>query len=60
MGHRTVDCRSLKKQLLELVNRGYLKEFVLNPGQSSKVKVQKAAPEAPQQEDLTSHALVNY
>ena len=30
MGHRTVDCRSSRRQLQELVNRGYLKKFILN------------------------------
>jgi len=28
----------------ELVNRGYIKEFILNPRQPSEVKVQKATP----------------
>ena len=58
MGHRTVDCRSLRKQLHELVNRGYLKEFILNPGQPSKVKVQKETTKDQQQRNVANHALV--
>ena len=50
MGHHTVDCRHLQKQLQELVNRGYLKEFILNPRKPSEVKVQKEAPKAPTEE----------
>ena len=59
MGHRIADCRSLWKQLQELMDWGYLKEFILNPGQSSEVKVQKRAPET-QIGDLSSHTLVSY
>ena len=50
MGHRTVNCRSLQRQLQELVNQGYLQEFVLNPEQPSETKVKKTAHEVPQQE----------
>jgi len=39
MDHHTVNCRSLQRQPQELVNRGYLQEFVLNPGQASESKV---------------------
>ena len=60
MGQRTVDCRSLRRKLQELVNRGYLKEFILNPGQPSETRVQKDAPEASQQEDQVSRTLIQY
>jgi len=32
MGQGTISCRYLQKKLQELVNRGYLKEFILDPG----------------------------
>jgi len=60
MDHHTVDYRHLRKQLQELINQGYLKEFILNPGEPSEVKVQKEAPEAQHQKSQTSRDLVNY
>ena len=60
MNHCTVDYRYLRKQLQELVNRGYLKEFILNLGEPSEVKVRKEAPKAQQWKSSTSHALVYY
>jgi len=32
---------ALWRHLQELVNQGYLKEFIINPGQPSETKVQK-------------------
>ena len=46
MGQRTIDCRHLQKHLQELVNQGYLREFILNPEKPSEVKVQKEALKA--------------
>ena len=60
MGHRKVDCWSLLKQLQELINRGYLKKFILNLGQPSKVKLQKEIFEDQQQRNPASNALVIY
>ena len=60
MGHCTIDCRSLWRQLRQLVNRGYLKEFILNPGQPSETKVQKEAPEGPQQESQVNQTFIQY
>ena len=50
MGHHTMDCRSLWRQLQELVERGYLQEFILNPVQPLEVKVHKIFPEKTQPE----------
>jgi len=44
MGHPTVKCRTLRRHLQGLINQGYLREFVLNPVQPSKIKVQKEPP----------------
>ena len=60
MGHRTVNCQSLRKQLQELVNWRYIKGFNLKPGQPLEVKVQKAAPETPKQGNPASRTLVSY
>jgi len=45
-----MDYRSLWRQLQELVNPGYLQEFVANPGQLLETKVRKGPPEVPQPE----------
>ena len=60
MGHRTINCRHLRKQLQELVNWEYLKKFIRNPGQPSEVKVQKGAPDTQQLGNLANHALIGY
>jgi len=39
MGHNIIAYRFLRRQLQELINRGYLKEFILNPRKPSKTKV---------------------
>ena len=36
-----MDCRTLRRHLQDLVNEGYLWEFVLNPRLPSEVKVQR-------------------
>ena len=48
MRHSTMDCRSLRRHLQELKNRGYLKEFILKPRQPLKTREQKEASEASQ------------
>ena len=42
------------------MNLEFLKEFILNTGQPSKSRVQKEAPEVPQQEGQTTQALIQY
>jgi len=44
------DIIPFQRQLQELVNRGYLKEFILNPGQASETKVQKEVNQTSHQE----------
>ena len=41
-----MDCQTLRRYLQDLVNEGYLREFILNPGLPSEVKVQRQS-EAP-------------
>jgi len=41
MGHLTVDCRTLKRHLQDLINKGYIWEFILNPERPSEVRVQR-------------------
>ena len=60
MGRRTVDCRSFRRQLQELVNRGYLKKFILNPWQFSETKVQKEVNQTPRQESQVNQAPIQY
>jgi len=40
-GHLTMDCQTLRRYLRDLVNEGYLWEFVLNPKFSAEVRVQR-------------------
>ena len=46
MAHLTVDCRTLRRYLQDLVNEEYLREFILNHELPSEVRVQRQ-PEAP-------------
>jgi len=40
-GHLTVNCRTLRQHLQELVNQGYLREFIFNFIQLSEIRVQR-------------------
>jgi len=60
MGHRNVDCHSLRRQLQELVNRGYLKDFITNLRQLSETRVQKKVNQTPQHESQVNQALIQY
>jgi len=42
------------------VNQGYLKEFILDPGQPSEVSVHKENPETSQPEGHATQALIHY
>ena len=59
MGHRTVDSRYYQKQL-QVVNQGYLKEFIFDPEQPSKARVQRDVTETSQSEGQATHALIHY
>ena len=60
MGHQTVDCRYLRKRLQELMNQGYLKEFILDLGQPSEARVQRDVPEASLSKNQATQALIHY
>ena len=49
-GHRTSQCRSLCKYLEDLVQEGYLREYILTPGTSSETERQQdtSPPNQPQ------------
>ena len=59
MGHRAVNYQTLRRHLQELIDRGYLKEFILQNGPTSESTKPKKDSEI-SQEDATDHALVNY
>ena len=43
-----------------MVNGGYLKEFIINSGQPSEIKVQKEVKQTPRQENKVNQALIQY
>ena len=52
-----MDCQTLQRHLQDLVNEGYLREFILNPGLPSKIRVQRQPKTT---DEHASRALIQY